>query len=140
MALFDVNWNPDRPALRKFGLAMILGFGFIGGVVYWRSSVAQPITPWCLWGFGLLVGLLGLSGTRAALPVYRAWMGVAFAIGQVMSRVLLAIVFFGVITPLGWLGWLIGRDRLRLRRNDHAQSYWVAIQKPTDAPDYERQF
>lgn len=140
MALFDVNWNPDKPMLRKFGLAMIIGFGIIGGIFYWRASVENPVTPLWLWGFGLVTGLIGLSGTKAAIPVYKAWMGFAFAIGQVMSRLLLALVFFGVVTPLGLLGWLVGRDRLQLRRKADAQTYWVPIKPPAEPPDYERQF
>jgi hypothetical protein len=140
MALFDVDWNPDKSGLRKFGLAVLIGFSLIGGLFYWRSESDWPVTPLWLWGIGIVVGGLGLTGTRAALPLYWVWMGIAVAIGSVTSRLMLALVFYGVVTPMGWLGWIVGRDRLRLRKDSNADSYWVPIKPPEKKPDYQRQF
>lgn len=139
MSLLVVNWNPDKAELRKFGIAMLIGFGILGAFFYWRASVPEPVTPLLLWGFGLFAGLLGLSGTKGAIPVYRAWMAFAFVASQITSRLLLALVYFGVVTPVGLLARIVGRDRLGLRRRETA-SYWVPIKPPAEKPNYERQF
>jgi hypothetical protein len=139
VAFLEVNWQPDRKALRQFGVAMLVGFGIIGAVAYAVADVDQPVTPLVLWGFGLVAGLLGLSGTRAALPIYWFWMALAFVVGGVMGRVLIAAVFYLVITPYGLLLRAIGRDRLQLRRPG-SDTYWHPIKPPVESPDYERQF
>jgi hypothetical protein len=79
MALFDVDWNPDKSGLRKFGLAVLIGFSLIGGLFYWRSESDWPVTPPWLWGdrdcrrwFGIdrhacgSAAVLGLDGDRGS--------------------------------------------------------------------------
>ncbi len=88
---------------------------------------------------GLLVGLIGLTGNRLALPLYYGWLGIAYVFGNVMGRVLIGTIFFAVVTPLGLLGRLIGRDRLHLKKTNR-RSYWHAISLPDQVEQYERQF
>ena len=137
MSLVHINWKPGAADLRKFGVAMIVGFGIIGLLMQFAAH--KPATAYGCYGFGAAAGLLGLSGTRAALPVYWAWMGVAFVMGNIMSRVLLAAFYFGMITPMGWTMRLIGRDKLRLRKPATA-SYWTDLPPPAAPTSHERQF
>jgi len=51
---------------------------------------------------------------RVYAPVAVVWLGLAEVLGTVMSRVLLAILFFGLVTPIGVLRRLFGKDSLRL--------------------------
>ena len=48
-------------------------------------------------------------------PVAVFWLGLSDLLGSVMSRILLSIVFFGVVTPIGIFRRLLGRDSLKLR-------------------------
>ena len=87
---------------------------------------------------GTVFGIAGLTGTAIAHPFYFAWMGVAFVIGNIMSRVIMVLVYFLVVTPIGLLMRMTGRDRLRLKKTKE-DTYW------TDAPhcnkdSYHRQF
>ena len=69
---------------------------------------------------GFLVAALVLQVLTMTVPgLFRpaavVWFGLSHALGAVMSRVLLAVVFFGIVTPVGWLRRLTGRDTMRLR-------------------------
>jgi hypothetical protein len=137
VSLVRINWKPGPAELRKFGWAMLIGFGLIGLILqFWLH---RPLGARGCWIFGAVAGLLGLTGTKVALPVYWAWMGIAFVLGNVMGRVVLALFYFGMITPMGWVMRLGGRDKLTLRRGAHA-TYWRDCPPPADKARYERQF
>ncbi len=136
MALVEINWKPDRRELRTFGIAMIVGFGLLAALAYFwwhRPTVALVFAS-----VGGVAGLLGLSGTRAAMVVYLPWMAIAFVMGNVVSRVLVTAFFFLVITPMGLVMRLVGRDALQ--RKNRRPSYWDDLPPPPDRARYERQF
>jgi O-antigen/teichoic acid export membrane protein len=68
---------------------------------------------------------------------YRAGMTASFHVGQVMGRILLSAIFIFVVTPLGWLLRLTGKDLLQLRRNPNTVTYWRKARPPGPL---ERQF
>jgi Saxitoxin biosynthesis operon protein SxtJ len=84
----------------------------------------------------VLVGALIPARLRRA---YLAWMTVALAIGWVMSRVLLTVVFALVLIPLGLLARLTGKRFLALRPDPGASSYWVR-RGPAAGGRYERMY
>jgi hypothetical protein len=140
MSMVKIEWHPKPRELRKFGITLIVGFGLIGAAFWfgWPFGV-RPAVALGLWIGGGAAGLLGLTGTPAALPLYWAWMGFAFVAGNVMSRVVLTLFYFLVMTPVGLFMRLIGRDKLGLRRRS-AATYWVDLHLPDDPSRYERQF
>ena len=143
MSLVQINWRPGPRELRSFGLVIAIGFGLIGLAKLlwpWEWGLERSV-PFALTCFAIAaaVGGAGLTGTRLALPFYWGWMGVAFVLGNVISRVVMCLFYYGVITPLGLLMRLTGRDKLQLRRRPVA-SYWVNLTPPTGQPQYERQF
>lgn len=144
MALVSINWKPTPRELRWFGVAMIVGFGVMGTLCQfggWPVGEPHPKTAVVLWVVGGIAGALGLTGTRAALPVYWAWMAVALVMGTIVSYVLLALVFYVLFTFMGLLARLVGRDRLQLRRPPSSTpSYWQDIPRTSARPNYERQF
>ena len=66
---------------------------------------------------GPAVGVLVLTMTVPMLlkPLARLWFAFSHGLGQIMSTVLLSIVFFVVVTPLAWFRRLLGRDAMRLK-------------------------
>lgn len=123
--------------MRKFGLTVSVGCGLIGCVLacvkhYHTAAVV-------LYGLGALGGLAGLVGNRPGLWFYRAWMGIGFVLGNIMSRILLAIVYYGLFTPLGLLMRLSLRRDLRLRR-PREETCWVDVPQGVSDGSYERQF
>jgi hypothetical protein len=146
MGLVEINWRPEAGELRRFGWDMIAGFGLLGLLAYLKAAHSGGWTDWSigtlprvLWITGVTTGLLGLSAKKAALPVYWAWMGIAFVMGNVISRLLLVLFYYGMITPMGVCMRLVGRDKLVLRRRQ-AATHWQDISSVNDESRYERQF
>jgi hypothetical protein len=143
MSLIQLNWEPKTRDLRSFGAIFMGGFVLIGLVKYfwpfgWLLARNETFGLWMI-GIGVFVGSIGLTGTRVALPFYWAWLGIAFVLGNVMSRVLVTLVYFLIFTPMRFLGALVGRDKLQLNKPD-TESYWLDLAAPADPARYERQF
>jgi hypothetical protein len=136
MSLVQIEWSPVKKGLRDFGKAMLIGFGLIGLLFWWQVGFAA--CAW-LWAFGAVAGVLGLTGTKAAMPFYWAWMGIAFVMGNIMSRVLVVLFYYGMITPFGLVMRLAGRDKLQLHAKGR-DTYWHDIPPAPDKTRYERQF
>ncbi len=137
MALVEIDWRPDRAARRRFGRTVLLGCLVLAAVLGWGRG-AWPVARWVA-GAGVAGGgLCWLApGSQAALLVYRAWMGVAFVMGQLVSGVLLAAVWYMVLTPVGLVMRWRGHDPLQRRRRGDA-SFWRDL--PEHGSDLERQF
>src|SRR5690606_37879755 len=94
----------------------------------------------------LLLGVMALAVAFSVFaphwlrPVYYAFTIVAFPIGWVVSHVLLAVVFYGVFTPIGLVMRLLGRDPMRRKFDSNAESYWAPHPPRKSLEDYFRQF
>lgn len=78
---------------------------------------------------------------RLAKLVYRGWMIFAKALGFVNTRILLTLFFYLVITPIGLLLRLFGKNPLNLRLDPEAKTYWSPKAKePYDPERYKKQF
>jgi hypothetical protein len=135
MSLITVNWKPSPKALREFGAVMLIGLGVVGGAVFWRG---HREVAYVLWAFGAVSGATGLTGRQIAMPFYCAWMGLAYALGTVVSGAMLAVLFYLIITPMGLVMGLLRRDRLALRK-PKADTYWCDSPAVNDTEHYERQ-
>lgn len=69
---------------------------------------------WVYGAMGLL--LLGMIRPVAMTPLARLWFGLSHVLGQVMSRVLLGIIYFVLLLPVALLRRMMGKDTLRLRQ------------------------
>ena len=137
MALLDVNWKPARRELRQFAMIWIGFFGLIGVYALWRhDSQRAAVVFWAV----AVAGLAGVALPSLFRPVYLAWMALAFPIGWTVSHLLLVIVYYVVLTPIGLLMKLVGFDPLERRFDRSADSYWVAHETPKDATQYFKQF
>jgi len=135
MGLVDVNWRPAARDLRIFGVVMIVGFAVVTGGLYARGHHAAA---WVAAAYGAISGLAGLTGTAIALPFYWLWMGIAFVLGNIVSRLLFSVVFYGLFTPMGLVMRLIGRDPLQLKR-PRTRTYWRRVRPAGDREYYQRQ-
>ncbi len=123
--------------MRKFGLVVGGVFAALGLLFLARG---KPFYPWVL---GPGVGLMGLGAVwPAGLKfIYLGWMALALALGFVVSNVILGLFFFLVITPIGLVARMFGKDFLRLKLDRNAPTYWMARPKRAKTPaDYEQQF
>jgi hypothetical protein len=87
-----------------------------------------------------------LAATRVIRPlfliVYRLWIGMSVILGYFVSRVLVTLIFFLAIIPVGFIMRLVGRDPMDRKLDPNADSYWKKREPQTDytVERYERQF
>lgn len=117
-------------ALRKFGLAVGAVFAGIGLVLVWRGGWEWTAVRATLAGVGSTLIVLGALVPPVLRPVYRVWMTLAFAMGWVMTRVILTVVLFGVVTPIGLVMRALGKDPLPKKPDPTMDSYWIVRESP----------
>ena len=113
------NLKPTFKDLRKFGLTFLVVLGAFSGFLFWRGSHAAP---WFL-ALALIFGLWGMLLPRWLAPLYKIWMTLAIVMGAIMARVLLTILYYLVVTPIGLTMRLLGKDILDIKMKDR-DSYW----------------
>ena len=138
MALLEINRNPSRRDLAWFGAVLLLFFVVIGGGRRPRadSEVARNIcgAP----GPSSRSLYYAVPGLRR--PMFVGWMYAAYPMGFVVSHLLLGLVYFGVVTPIGLLMRAVGHDPMARRFDRSAPTYWVAREQAPDVKRYFRQF
>jgi len=124
-------------SLRRFAFAVGGAGVAIGGWVLLRKHAIAPGAV--LAGAGALLALAGGIAPGALRPVHRGWMSLAFTLGWISSRVVLAALFLLAVTPLGLLARLAGKRFLDLRPDPGAASYWTP-RPPGRKPTYEKMY
>jgi hypothetical protein len=136
--LIEFNKNPSRRELRVFG-GLLPGFFCLLAALAMLAGQAAPVyAP--LFGVGLIAGGVYWLWPASRRPLYLAWMVAAYPIGMAVSLLLVTVVYYAVITPIGLALRLTGRDPLRLRKESASDSCWVAHEPRTGKDAYFRQF
>jgi hypothetical protein len=133
----DISFAPATRTLRQFAALWLVFFGALACVQEFKYG--RPALALALGVLAVTIGLLGLVRPQSMRLIYVGAMIVAFPIGWLVSRLLLAVLFYGMFTPIGLLFWALGRDVLRRRRTEQ-RTYWAPKPKPADAQSYFRQF
>jgi hypothetical protein len=140
----EVNWKPDVAERRAFARSLIIGFPCVAVVLFlvfsWRSGVWNPEKPLWVGGVGLGVGTLLYLVPAVAKPFYLVWYAAACSIGLVVSNLLLAIVYYFVVTVIGVLKRATGRRAIRKKVDKSAPTYWVDVERPSSPDRYFSQF
>ena len=133
----DVTAAPSAKKLRQFAALSLVFFVGLAALRLWHGR--QDVETAALAGLGLMIGTLGLVRPAAIRFVYTGWMIAAFPIGWTVSRVMLALLFYGVFTPVAIVFRMTGRDLLGLRRRGGVETYWTVKPGVTDPRGYFRQ-
>jgi hypothetical protein len=117
-----MNGTYTRRQLRDFGLLVGGIFGAIGlWPLLWRQQSVR------MWAMALFVALAlpALVAPTILTPAYRAWMKLAEVLAWINTRLLLGLVFYGVVTPIGFVMRMLGRDPMHRQLDRQAESYRV---------------
>ena len=136
MPLIRINRNPSGRQLAVFGLAWLGILGVAGWACWIRGRHGAAGIAWTL---AAMVPLAGLADRRALRLVYVGLSLATYPIGFVVSHVVLALVYYLVLTPIGLAMRLLGRDPLNRRFDPKAASYWTARGPERPAEDYFHQ-
>jgi hypothetical protein len=116
---------------RVFGLVFAGVFLVIAG---WPLIHGASPRWWAL-GVSAAFGVVAWVRPVWLARLNRLWMKLGILLGKVVSPIALGILFYGVITPIGAVVRLTGKDPLRLKRDPAADSYWIARNPPGPPPD-----
>lgn len=131
------NIEEDKKTLRKFGItvgSVLLAIG----VMLFLSDKSSFIY---FGAIGFLLVFFGIIYPAILKPLNKIWMILAVILGWFSSRVILILLFYIVLMPLGFFLRISGKDFLKLRIDKNAKTYWEKRDKITkELIDYERQF
>lgn len=114
----------DPREWRKTALLTALGLAVLSSLMRWRHVLSQPTWLFALAAIALFA-LLALAQPRWFRGFYRISVRVGFWLSQIVARVVLTLLFFVVLAPLGFVFRLLGKDALRLKPSRDATTYWV---------------
>ena len=126
----------DRAGLREF--ALVTGSviaGLFGLFLPWVFDFVWPVWPWIL---AAILVTVGLAAPMALRLVYKGWMLFGLQLSKITTPIIMALVFFLVITPTGLIRRLLSKDSIA-RKFDDGESYRVPSKK-TPAKNMERPF
>ena len=137
MSTSPIDTNPSSAKLRELAatFAVVTALSALHAALV-RDDLARAAA---IVAIGAVVSMSPLV-PRLGRVVYVAWMALGVAIGRVTGPIVLAVVYFGVVVPLGVLGRALGRDRLGLARKPEGESYWNDVPRTTRKSDYFRPF
>jgi hypothetical protein len=133
----DLKTPPTARTLRQFAATWLVVLGGIATSRLWRGQTDFVTAVIAV--AAAVVGFAGLIRPGAVRVVYTAAMIVTFPIGWVVSKAVLALLFFLLFTPIAVVFRLVGRDALGLRRRRDT-SFWTKYPGERKPEDYLRPF
>lgn len=132
-----VKWRPDARELRRFAIAMLVGFGLLGLLWAWRANEIATGSI-VLWTIGVVLAVAAFVPGLGRVAYLSVYLPSSF-VGYFVSHIILVLMFFLIITPLGLILRLMGKDPLRQKRPQH-ESGWLPIEGDKQEGSYYRQF
>jgi hypothetical protein len=119
----------ERPPDRQFGLVFTAVFS---AIAVWPVLSGRPFRWWSL-GLAVAFLVLALVAPSALAPLNRVWLRFGLLLHRCVSPIVLALLFFTTVTPMGLARRALGKDPLRLRFDPEASSYWIERRPPGPA-------
>ena len=110
---------------RSFGIVFFVVFLFIA---LYPLSYSGQVIKWSL-VISLIFLLLGLINSKILTPVNKIWFKLGIFLGNIISPIIMAIVFFLIVTPIGLIMRVLRKDLLNLKFNTK-KSYWIEKKGP----------
>lgn len=121
MLIYEIRAiKSTRKDLRNFGLAVGAVLALLGLILLWRE---RPAWPYML-GIGLALTILGIIFPTSLKPLQKLWMSFAVVMGWFMTRLILLVLFFLVLTPIGLAARVAGQRFLDRTPEGEVNSYW----------------
>jgi hypothetical protein len=116
---------------RSFGLVFAAVFALVA-LVPWLAGGALR---WWALALGAVFLLVALAFPAKLAKLNRAWYKLGLLLHRIVSPLVLGLMFFVAITPIGLLMRALGKDPLRLKRDPQATTYWIERIPPGPAPE-----
>lgn len=126
----------DPREWQKFAAVMGGVANLLAWLSWWRSKVPLAL-PLAVTAVALAALVIALMQPRLFRGFYRCGMAVSYCIGQAIGRVILTVFFFLIVTPLGLMLRLLGKDLLQLKRDPADQTWWKPVR---NSREFDRMF
>ena len=108
-------------------------FGLVFSVVFFLISVYPLLNAGNIRFWSLILAIifltLGLLNSKILTPLNKIWFKFGIFLGKIISPIIMSIIFFLVVTPIGFTMRLLGKDLLNLKNNKN-KSYWIENNGP----------
>lgn len=138
MKLSDIPLRPTNRMLRQFAAALLV-LSLVWAVLLFPAVRARPVLG-ALFGGLALLGAAGLLWPRAVRWPFIAATVVTFPIGLLVTQLILLVMFYLVITPIGLVLRSTGRDPLQRHRDPRRVTWWAPRRETPDPERYLKQF
>jgi len=130
------NIKETKKDLMKFGVSVGIVLLVISALLFWNEK-----NSYLYFGIGILLTILGIFYPASLRPINKVWMSFAIVLGWVMTRVILIILFYIVLTPIGIIAKIFRKNFLELKIDKSINSYWEVREKRNFEPsDFDNQF
>ena len=115
----------NQSSIRSFGIVFFIVFLLIA---LYPLSYSEEIRVWSVI-ISLIFLVLGLLNSKILTPLNKLWFKFGILLSKIISPLIMGIIFFLVVTPIGLLMRLLGKDVLNLKYNNN-RSYWIEKNGP----------
>jgi multisubunit Na+/H+ antiporter MnhG subunit len=131
------NIKTGKKDIRSFSVTFAIIFLIIAGFLYYQEKDSFQLFIYLAGSFSGLGFILPI----VLKPVYMIWMIFAVILGWFMTRVILSLLFYLIITPIGLFLRILGKDLLGLKEEKNQKSYWnMRNSEKEQKQNYEKQF
>ena len=106
---------------RNFGLVFFIVFLIIS---FWPLTNTESIRVWSII-ISLIFLILGLLNSKLLTPLNKIWFKFGMILGGVVAPIVMGIIFFSVVTPIGIIMKITGKDLLNKKYNKEKKTYWI---------------
>jgi hypothetical protein len=131
------NIRTDNKAIRDFGILIGFILLIIAGILFYKEGKSYELIIL----LGILFIGLGLGMPIILKPFYLVWMNFAVLLGWFMTRIILGLLFYIIVSPIGLISRLFGKEFLELKNKSFNRSYWnYKDNGRISHQDYEKQY
>ena len=131
------NIKSEKSDLRKFGITIGIILLVISGFLFYKEKESFQI----FLAIGITLFFTAITIPFILKPVYWIWMIFATILGWIMTRIILSILFYVILTPIGLILRLFGKQFIELRWDKSNDSYWnFSSNEHLKIENYEKQF
>ena len=105
---------------KSFGIVFAIVFSLIS---FWPLINGNEIRVWSL-VISIIFLILGLLNSKFLTPLNKLWFKFGIFLGNFIAPIVMGIIFFFVVTPTGLIMKILGKDLIKLKKNN-SKSYWI---------------
>ena len=122
---FELAGKKNKSTNKSFGIVFFIVFFLIGIYPLFNE---HNIRIWSIL-ISLVFLILGLLNSKILTPLNKLWFKFGLLLGKIISPLIMGIIFFLVVTPIGLFMRMLGKDLLNLKKNSN-NSYWIEKKDP----------